>query len=390
MAVDKKVVPYGRQTISDEDIAGVIKTLKSDFLTTGPAIEHFEKDLCTLTGAKHSIACSNGTTALHLACLALDIRKGSLGVTSANTFLASANCIEFCGGKADFIDIDDTLCLSPEKLEEYCKQVSIPQVAIPVDFAGVPAYLPEIFKLSIKYGFKIIEDASHAIGSTYNYNGREYSCGCCQHSDLAIFSFHPVKSITTGEGGAVLTNSAELADKVRLFRSHGMTKSENLLSKKDGPWYYEMVVLGNNYRITDIQCALGISQLKKLQEFKNRRQEIVKKYNVAFNNNARLIIPPWPADSSPCFHLYPIQFAGGELVRKTVYNQLCGKKIFTQVHYIPVCTQPYYVKKYGFQNGKCPNAEFYYSRCLSLPLFPSMTDDDVAAVSSAVLAAIKE
>ena len=256
-----KFIPYGRQSIDDDDVYSVVKTLRSEFLTTGPNVEEFESGLCELTGAKHAIACSNGTAALHLACLALGIGENSLCVTSPITFLSSANCVEFCNGRVDFIDIDpNTLCLSSDRLEEYCQDVAVPDLVIPVDFAGVPADLPAKKALADKYGFKIIEDAAHSIGSTYTHNGTTYHCGGCAHSDMAIFSFHPVKTVTTGEGGAVLTNDDEMAEKIRQMRSHGIMRDSDLSGRNDGPWYYEMADLNFNSRITDFQCALGKSQ----------------------------------------------------------------------------------------------------------------------------------
>ena len=292
-------ISYGHQSISEEDIEAVGKVLRSSFLTTGPVAAEFEAALCELTGAKHAIVCSNGTTALHLACLGLGIAKDDLGITSPITFLASANCVEFCGGRTDFVDIDPAnLCLSPEKLEDYCKNVAVPKVVIPVGFAGVPAELPAIYALSKKYGFRTIEDAAHSIGSSYEWMGRQISCGSCVHSDLAIFSFHPVKTITCGEGGAVLTNDDQIAERIRLMRSHGMVRDIDLLTKNDGPWYYEMTDLSFNCRITDFQCALGKSQLKRLQHFKARRREIVDRYNTAFSAFDELTFPPDPKGSS--------------------------------------------------------------------------------------------
>lgn len=379
------MIPYGRQSIDASDTEAVVKVLQSDYLTTGPAVEQFEKKLCGLTGTKHAIACANGTAALHLACMALGIGKGKTGITSPITFLASANCVEFCNGATDFVDIDpETLCLSVAALKTYLQKGNRPAVVIPVDFAGAPADLPSLWALAQEYGFNVIEDAAHAIGSTYTHDNKEHQCGSCAHSDLAIFSFHPVKAVTTGEGGAVMTNSDALAEKVRLYRNHGMTKKPELLTKNDGPWYYEMHEPGYNYRITDMQCALGISQLEKLKEFKLRRQEIVRKYNKAFANNNLLITPPWPKNSSPCFHLYALQFTQGENARRTAYDNLRQQGILPQVHYIPVYWQPYYSKKYGYRQGKCPAAELYYSRCLSLPLYPAMTDGDCKLVVSSI------
>ena len=386
----RKSISYGHQWVDETDIEEVTKVLRSDFITTGPVSVEFENDLCELTGAKHAIVCSNGTTALHLACLALGISENSLGVTSPITFLSSANCVEFCNGRVDFIDIDrKTLCLSPDRLKEYCENIALPDVVIPVDFAGVPADLPTIFALSNKYGFKIIEDAAHSIGSTYTHNGTVYHCGGCAHSDLAIFSFHPVKTITTGEGGAVLTNNDVLADKIRRMRSHGVVRDVNLLSRNDGPWYYEMSELNFNCRLTDFQCALGKSQLKKLGQFKRRRKEIVDRYNAAFKGNPTLIMPEEPGGTSVCYHLYPLQFADGNKRRSKVFKRLYALNISCQIHYIPVYWQPYYSKKYNFQIGKCPEAETYYSMCLSLPLYPALKDDEVDFVIANILECLR-
>jgi len=375
------MIPYGRQYIDESDKNAILNILDSDYLTCGPAVDAFEKELCALTGAKYAVACANGTAALHLACMALGIKKGDLGITSPITFLASANCIEFCGGSTDFIDIDsDTLCISVSGIENYCKNGGKPAVIIPVDFAGVPADLPAIWDLARTFGFKVIEDAAHALGSTYTHEGNTYQCGCCAHSDLAIFSFHPVKTITTGEGGAIMTNDEALAERLRLFRNHGMTKDPYILTKNDGPWYYEMHELGYNYRITDLQCALGLSQLKKLSLFKKRRQEIVHKYSDAFKDNPKILVPPWPNNTSPCFHIYTVQFRDEPQTRKNVYEMLKTKNIFTQVHYIPVYWQPYYYHKYNYPLCKCPSAETYYYSCLSLPLYPELTDSDTNLV----------
>lgn len=374
-----KKIPYGKQYIDESDIQSIVSVFDTDFLTTGPSVAKFEEKLCEVSGAKYAVACSNGTAALHLACLALGIKKGDLALTTPLTFLASANCVEYCGGNVDFIDIDsDTLCISVEKIKEYCDKIAVPKVVIPVDFAGVPADLVSIHKLSKKYGFKIIEDAAHSIGSTYNADSNKIASGSCIHSDLAIFSFHPVKTVTTAEGGAVMTNDKELFEKLCLFRNHGMRKT--MLDREDGPWYYEMHELGFNFRITDIQCALGLSQLSKLKSFKSRRAEIFNKYSDNLKDISGLILPPWPDTTDPCYHLYVLQFEGGDTERLRVYCDLQAKNIFTQVHYYPVHLQPFYKTKYGYTEGKCPNAEKYYLQCLSLPLYPQMTDNDVEYV----------
>ncbi|MDP2685132.1 MAG: UDP-4-amino-4,6-dideoxy-N-acetyl-beta-L-altrosamine transaminase [bacterium] len=385
MANDK-IISYGKQWIFDEDFHSIEEVLKSPFLTTGPKAHEFENALCELTGAKHAVVCSNGTAALHLACLALGISEGDIGLTSPNTFLSSANCVEFCGGSVDFIDIDpETLCLSPELLDEYCQNNKAPKVVIPVDFGGTPANLPKIKSIADKYGFFIIEDAAHSIGSSYTYEGVEYQCGSCAHTDLAIFSFHPVKTITTGEGGAVLTNNAELAKKVRSLCSHGMVRNLDINESKDGPWYYEMEKIGYNYRLTDFQSALGNAQLKHLGDFKKRRIEIANRYSQAFNNIKSINNPILPEDNSICPHLYVIQFSEGSKKRHEVYKALRESNIFCQIHYIPVYWQPYYEKKYGYKKGKCPNAESYYERCLSIPLYPSLSNEDVDFVIEKIM-----
>jgi perosamine synthetase len=380
----RKIIPYGRQHIDSADIRAVKQALESDFLTTGPRIREFEEALCQVTGAKQAVVCTSGTAALHLACLALGVKKGDLGLTTPITFLASANCVEYCGGRVDFVDVDpETQCFSAEALEEYCRTRRVPRLVIPVDYAGIPCDLPRIRKLSDKFGFRIIEDAAHSLGSVYPDGGISRRCGACIHSDMAILSFHPVKTITTGEGGAVLTNDSHLADKLRVFRSHGMVKTPAVI-RKYGPWYYEMQTLGYHYRITDLQCALGVSQLKKLSVFKRRRTAIVQKYQRAFSGNPRLILPHWPEGSNPCFHLYPVQFAGGSKTRRKAYDALAARGIQAQVHYIPVYRQPYYARKYGYAPRRFPNAELFYSRCVSLPLFPGLTDGEIKRISDIV------
>jgi len=381
--MEQTPIPYARQWIEDDDIQQAAQTLASDFLTTGPQVERFEDALCDLTGAGHAVVCSSGTAALHLACMALGIGSEDTGLTSPNSFLASASCIELCGGRADFVDIDSaTLCMDPEALADYCRSHSPPRVVIPVDFAGTPADLPAIQTLAQEYGFQVIEDAAHAIGSTYTHNGRTYQCGSCAHTDLAIFSFHPAKTITCGEGGAVMTNDGFLADRLRMLRNHGMVKSSELACDTadtglHGPWYYEMQALSANFRITDFQCALGNSQLTQLCRFRDLRRQIVHTYNLAFEDDDRLILPPKALAETACPHLYPIQFAQGSQTRKRMYQKLADHRIFCQVHYIPIYLQPYYAKKYAYARGKCPEAETYYSRALSLPLFAALTRDQV-------------
>ena len=375
-----KILNYGRQSVDDRDISAVADALETDYLTTGPRVEAFEAMLCEITGAEHCIACANGTAALHLACLALNVGKGDVGLTSPISFLASANCIEYCGGRADFIDIDPgTLCLCPQQLDLYCRENKPPKVVIPVDFAGLGADLAAIAELSKKHGFSLVEDAAHALGSFYQAEGERYACGSCTHTDLAVFSFHPVKTITTGEGGAVMTNDRSLAERVRCLRNHGMVRHDALLQQHGG-WAYEMSSLGFNYRITDIQCALGVSQLSRLDRFTNRRRQIVSMYNHAFSKHDNLVLPHQDLALNACPHLYPIRLKDGAAKRRQVYERLKADNIFCQVHYIPIYFQPYYADKYGYAKGRCPQAERYYSQALSLPLFPAMSDRDALRV----------
>ncbi|MCG8568463.1 MAG: UDP-4-amino-4,6-dideoxy-N-acetyl-beta-L-altrosamine transaminase [Desulfobacterales bacterium] len=383
----KDPLHYTRQWIDQDDIQAVADSLASPFITTGPAVTRLEEELQLLTGAPHAVVCSNGTAALHLACMAAGIQPGEIGITSPISFLASANCVEYCGGKADFLDIDpQTLCLDPRALAEYCEHKAPPRVVIPVDFAGTPADLPAFRKLADKYGFILIEDAAHALGSTYSHQGKEYACGACAHTDMAVFSFHPAKTATAGEGGAVLTRDAELAKRLRQLRSHGMIPASELGDDIDGPWAYAMESPGYNYRITDFQCALLSSQLKKLDRFKKRRQEIVSLYQNRFQDHPHLIPPPDDLRQGVCPHLYPLQFKGGKGVRKSVYLGLREDNIYCQVHYIPIHFQPYYRDKYGYAKGKCPHGERYYDRALSLPLFPALTDAEVEFIIQRLVA----
>ncbi|MDA3799809.1 MAG: UDP-4-amino-4,6-dideoxy-N-acetyl-beta-L-altrosamine transaminase [Kiritimatiellae bacterium] len=399
-----KNLPYGRQSVDAHDIQAVVDVLRGDWLTCGPKVTQFEEIVKSYVGARHAIAVSNGTAALHLSCLALGVEEGHIGITSPLTFLASANCIAYCGGKPDFVDIDPSRnCLDPEKLEEYIKENGVPKVVIPVDFAGVPADLPRIYELAKKHGFSVIEDAAHSIGGSYCFEGEEFKCGCCVHSDLAIFSFHPVKTVTAGEGGMVLTNDDELARRVRSFASHGMerdvsrfeswnidNKTGALLDEQDNmnsteyekaPWLYQQQTLGYNYRITDIQCALGISQFQRLDDIVERRRAIFDLYQSAFSGNLNLICPTIPEETKPGLHLYVLRFKGNShFIRIQACKALREAGIFAQVHYIPVYLQPWYYKQFGYKRGKCPKAEMIYENCLSIPLYPSMNDEDVERV----------
>jgi perosamine synthetase len=401
MTVKKRKISYGKQSIDENDVQAVCSVLRSDWLTQGPKVHEFEKALAEYCGARYCIAVCNGTAALHLACLALDVGPGDVGLTSPITFMASANCIAYCGAIPVFADINpETLCLSTSEVEAYCTRYSPPKVVIPVDFAGVPADLPRLKELSNQYGFKLIEDAAHAIGSTYVYRNKEYVCGSCAHTDMAILSFHPVKSITTGEGGAVLTNNSDLAHKVRSLANHGIERDpgkwtgplpQNTKYKTQNsldPWYHEMQYLGYNYRITDIQSALGLSQLKRLSGFKERRKIIIQRYNEGFQALAEkgvLELPHWPANTYPCFHLYVlrVQNKEGDL-RYKVFTELQKQGIYPQVHYIPVHLQPYYQQHFEYKLGDFPNAESYYKKAMSLPLYPTLNNDEVDYVIETV------
>lgn len=376
------MIPYGRQFINDDDIETVINQLKSDYLTQGPAVKQFEKDIADYCGAQYCVAVANGTAALHLAVSALELEKGSEGITSPITFAASSNSMVYNEISPVFADIDaKTYNISVDSIREKINQNT--KLITPVHFTGQPCRMKEIKALADSHNIKIIEDAAHAIGSQYEDGSY---VGNCKYSDLTIFSFHPVKTITTGEGGAITTNSKELYKKLLFLRSHGITKDPELLSMNPGPWYYEMQSLGFNYRLTDLQAALGSSQLKRLNDFKKRRRDIISKYNKAFSSSNYLTIPYEKKDVSSCFHLYVLQFdfkAIG-LSRKEVMERLKENGIFAQVHYIPVHLQPYYKKTFGYKVGDYPVAEHYYERCLSIPLFPAMTDEDVELVIKAI------
>jgi len=377
-----KNIPYGRQDINEEDIEAVCSVLRSDWLTQGPKVREFEDALAGQCGARHCILVTNGTMALHLACQALEVASGDRGLTSPISFVASANCIAFCGGTPDFADIDPkNLCLSPENVEDYCETRKIPRVVIPVDFGGVPADLPRFRELAEKYGFKLIEDAAHSIGSRYHHKGTDYACGSCAHTDLAVFSFHPVKTITTGEGGAIMTNDDGLAEKLRLLANHGIVReASKFVNQKSFPsWYHEMQSMGYNGRITDIQCALGLSQLRRLNTVKARRQEIVRRYNQELKELVKkemVILPPWPDDIDPCYHLYTLRLGERcKVPRDTLFLGLKDKGIHCQVHYIPIYRQPFYQKKDVYHSERFPEAEKYYASCISLPLFPDLDEE---------------
>ncbi len=375
-----RIIPYGRQSITEDDIHAVVDVLRGDWLTCGPSVERFENELCNYTGARHCIAVSNGTAALHVAMLAAGIGEGDRVITSPNTFLASANCAEYVGAIADFVDIDpETQNISPLTLEAAWSGDT--KAVVAVDFAGRPCDMPAIAEVARARGGMIIEDAAHALGSRIEHTGKVYSVGSHPWADMTTFSFHPVKTLTTGEGGAILTQSDALAERCRVFRSHGMERN-----RPEEPWFYEMKQPGFNYRITDLQCALGCSQLKRLEEFIARRQAIVDSYNAAFQTLNNLQTPCSVSGGRVAWHLYVVQidFPSIGKSRAQVMKDLMERGVGTQVHYIPVHLQSYYRNKYGYAFGKCPNAETFYEGCLSLPLFPAMSDSDVAQVVDAV------
>jgi UDP-4-amino-4,6-dideoxy-N-acetyl-beta-L-altrosamine transaminase len=383
----ERFVPYGRQSISEEDIAAVVDILRSDWLTQGPSIVNFEKAVAEYCGAKFAVAVSNGTAALHLAALAAGFGAGDEVITSPITFVASANCIVYAGATPVFADIDDrTYCIDPTEIAK--KLTPNVKAVIPVHFSGQPCNMKAISKTAKDNSLVVIEDGAHAIGASYEEDGELYKIGSCAHSDMTIFSFHPVKHITTGEGGMITTNSVELYQKLLLLRTHGVTKDPERLTRVDGPWYYEQQSLGFNYRITDFQCALGLSQLVKLDSFISRRREIVQAYNSAFGVCENLITPFEESRSNSSWHLYMLQVKS--LDRLHFFNALRNKGLGVNVHYIPVHLQPFFSKNYGFCTGDFPKAEEYYSRAITIPLFPTMTDDDVQYVINAVLETVNE
>jgi len=374
-------IPYGRQDISEADIDAVVKVLREDYLTQGPRVAEFERKFADYVGAEYAVAVSNGTAALHLCCLALGVDQGSVVVTSPITFVASANCVRYCGGTVQFVDIDPaTAILSLSKLEQYLNHnPGRVTGVVAVDFAGRAVDLEKLALLSKKHNFWIVEDACHAPGGFFtDSRGVRQKCGNGQFADLSIFSFHPVKHIACGEGGMVTTNRADLYHSLQTLRTHGITKDETLLSKCDGGWYYEMQTLGFNYRITDFQCALGTSQLTREPTRVQRRREIAKRYNEAFSD---IPIEPLPAEEGHAFHLYVIR----SKKRKELYDHLRSHKIFSQVHYIPVHLQPYY-QELGFQRGDFPEAEAFYEECLSLPMYPTLTPGEQQRVIDVVRA----
>lgn len=371
-------IPYGKQSIDEDDIEAVIQVLKSDYLTTGPKIQEFEKTVAAYVGAKYAVAVSSGTAALHAACFAAGIGPGDEVITTPITFAASANCVLYTGGKPVFADIDPvSYNIDPEDIER--KITDRTKAIIPVHFTGQPCRMDEIHDIARKHNLIVIEDAAHALGAVY----KNKKIGGI--SDMTVFSFHPVKHITTGEGGMITTNNKELYEKLLLFRNHGITRNPDHMKNYEGEWYYEQQELGFNYRITDFQCALGISQMKKLDGFLKRRREIAQNYNQAFEKERKIVCPAQEAGVNSSWHLYVVQILNKD--RKEVFDSLRRKGIGINVHYIPVYKHPYYQAN-GYKDVKCVNAENLYKRMITLPLYPALTKEEQDYVIDSVLSLV--
>lgn len=372
------MIPYGRQNISEEDIKAVSDVLKSDFLTQGNAVPEFENKVSQYCNVNFAFAVNSATSALHISCLALDVGPNDIVWTSAVSFVASANCALYCGASIDFVDIDANtynMCVKSlsAKLEQASKSGKLPKVVIPVHLTGQPCEMKEIYELSKKYKFKIIEDASHAIGARY----KNTKIGDCKYSDISVFSFHPVKIITTGEGGMATTNDIKIAEKLSLYRTHGITRDESAMQNiPDGPWYYEQIKLGFNYRMTDIQAALGISQMNRLDSFIQKRYQIFDRYNEYFKDLS-LIKTPWQnKDSRSSLHLYVIRVdnSKSKVDHNALFNYLRNNNIGVNIHYIPIYRHPFY-SKLGFNFSDFPESEKYYSEAISIPIYPDLEEE---------------
>jgi UDP-4-amino-4,6-dideoxy-N-acetyl-beta-L-altrosamine transaminase len=384
------MIPYGRQEITQADIDAVIAVLKSDFLTQGPAVPKFEQAVAAYCGTAHAVACNSATSALHIACMALDLGPGDWLWTTPITFVASSNCALYCGAQVDFVDIDPrTYNLSPTALEAKLQQAErdgkLPKVLVAVHLSGQPCDMEAIHALSRRYGFRIVEDASHSIGG--RYQGEKI--GNCRYSDITVFSFHPVKIITTIEGGMALTNDATLAQRMSLARSHGITRDPALMTHApDGPWYYQQVALGYNYRMTDVQAALGSSQMARIDEYVARRHVIARRYDALLADLP--VTTPWQhPDGYSGLHLYVIRLRNDRIARshRDVFDALRALDIGVNLHYIPVHLQPYY-RAMGFAEGDFPEAERYYTEAITLPMYPALTDAQQDAVVDALRKAL--
>jgi len=372
------MIPYGRQDISDTDIQAVLDVLRSDFLTQGPTVPAFERAVAAYCDAQHAIAVNSATSALHIACLSLGVGPGDTVWTSPITFVASANCARYCGAEVDFVDIDPrTYNMSTARLAEKLIQAEangcLPKVVIPVHLCGQPCEMETIYALSQRYGFRIIEDASHAIGGRY----KGEPVGNCRYSDIAVFSFHPVKIITTGEGGMALTNNLELANRMVRLRSHGITRNaEEMTHAPDGPWYYQQIELGFNYRMTDLQAALGLSQMQRLDGFVTKRHALAARYDALLEGLP--VVTPWQhVDSYSALHLYVIRVCADAIKasHREIFERLRTSGIGVNLHYIPLYRQPYYAVSQRFKRSDFPEAERYYTEAISLPMYPGLTEE---------------
>ncbi|NVD37009.1 UDP-4-amino-4,6-dideoxy-N-acetyl-beta-L-altrosamine transaminase [Marinobacter lutaoensis] len=386
------MIPYGRQDITQADIDAVVEVLKSDFLTQGPKVPLFERTVATKVGARHALAVNSATSALHIACKALGLGPGDWLWTTPVTFVASANCGLYCGARVDFVDIDErTYNISPKALEKKLiaaeREGKLPKVLVAVHLCGQSCDMEAIQALAQRFGFRIIEDASHAIGG--KYKGQYIGSG--RYSDITVFSFHPVKIITTAEGGMALTNDDYLAEKMNLYRSHGITRDPSLMTHDaDGPWYYQQLELGFNYRMTELQAALGISQMGRLDDFVARRHQLARRYDDALRDLP--VVTPWQhPDSYSALHLYVIRLQLDRIGKshREVFESLRNQGIGVNLHYIPVHTQPYY-QRMGFKPGDYPEAERYYAEAISLPIYPAMTEEQQNQVIAALARTIQE
>ena len=375
-------IPYGKQWIDEDDVRALLEVLRSDWLTQGPKVAEFERLAAAFCGVEYAVAVSSGTAALHLACLAAGIGQGDGVITSVNTFLASANCALYVGARPVLVDIEPgTHNLDLAGLQECLRERTAQdaprlKAIVTVHFAGQPCDMPRIYKLAKEYGLIVIEDAAHALGAEYQCDGQWVKVGSCRHSDMTVFSFHPVKHITTAEGGMILTNDVDLYERLLMLRSHGVTKKAACLKRTgEGPWYYEMQMLGFNYRISDLQCALGISQWGKLQGFLARRRELAARYDDALQGAKHILTPFEREGVRSSYHLYVLQldFEGLQMTRAQLMRELAGRGVGTQVHYIPLHLQPYYQEMLGYREGDFPESERYYAAALSIPMYPALS-----------------